>query len=157
MNIIITKANTDDLPVIFDFTKKLNKDTNNKYDATVNVNFVESKGGTSYLEQAVAKDDRIVFLAKCDGKAIGYILAVIEKVGDFRILNAQCEIDFLWVETDYRGRGVGTRLIQEVEKWCKDNNIKRLLITVDPHNKNALSLYKKELFVECDLTLGKDL
>lgn len=70
MNIIITKANTNDLPVIFDFTKKLNKDINNKYDATVNINFVESKGGISYLEQAVAKDDRIVFLAKCDGKAI---------------------------------------------------------------------------------------
>lgn len=44
---------------------------------------------------------------------------------------------------EYNGRGIGTRLFKEVEKWAKLHDVWRLELTVMAHNTRAQTLYKK--------------
>ncbi len=44
---------------------------------------------------------------------------------------------------DYRGRGMGEKLFQEIVKWALESNITRLELTVMTHNEGAIHLYKK--------------
>jgi len=157
MDIIIKKASIDDLEIVRDFTKKLISNSFDKYDPTININFADTDGGKNYLEKSINNDDRIVLLAESDGKIVGYILAMIEKVGDFRIIDNQCEIDFLWVEEEYRVQGIATKLLKSVDEWCIEKGIKRVIVSVDPKNAKAIELYKELAFSECDLHLGKNL
>lgn len=51
-------------------------------------------------------------------------------------------IETLAVKRSYRGRGVGKRLIEECIRVGRENNKKRLGITVDMDNYTALGLYQ---------------
>ena len=44
---------------------------------------------------------------------------------------------------EYSGRGIGTRLFKEVEKWARLHDVWRLELTVMAHNTRFQALYKK--------------
>jgi RimJ/RimL family protein N-acetyltransferase len=44
---------------------------------------------------------------------------------------------------DYRGKGCGTLLFQELLRWAPENGITRLELTVMSHNDKAVQLYQK--------------
>ncbi|AGK95676.1 GNAT family N-acetyltransferase [Clostridium pasteurianum] len=44
---------------------------------------------------------------------------------------------------DYRGRKIGLKLFEALEKWALENHIIRLELTVMTNNKAAIGLYKK--------------
>jgi len=156
MNILIRKATSEDLRIIKNFTQRLNKDQYDNFDKSVNPNFALSKSGNKYLQEVIDTKG-VIFLAEEENISIGYIVAVKELVGDFRLIDNYCEIDFMWVNKEYRNKGVGKRLMENVEKWCKSKKIKRMRIIVDADNKKALKLYKEQLFKEYDIILEKDL
>ena len=44
---------------------------------------------------------------------------------------------------DYRGKKIGVKLFEELEKWALENNLTRLELTVMEHNVAAIKLYEK--------------
>jgi RimJ/RimL family protein N-acetyltransferase len=44
---------------------------------------------------------------------------------------------------EYRGKKIGTKLFEELEKWTLENNITRLELTVVKNNEGAIKLYEK--------------
>ncbi|GAA0180966.1 GNAT family N-acetyltransferase [Clostridium sediminicola] len=44
---------------------------------------------------------------------------------------------------DYRGRNIGVKFFEEMEKWALECNITRLELTVMTHNEGAIRLYSK--------------
>jgi ribosomal protein S18 acetylase RimI-like enzyme len=44
---------------------------------------------------------------------------------------------------EYRGKKIGTKLFEELEKWAESNGIYRLELTVMTHNEGAIKLYKR--------------
>jgi len=44
---------------------------------------------------------------------------------------------------DYRGKKIGVKLFEELEKWALENRVTRLELTVMEHNEGAIKLYKK--------------
>ena len=51
------------------------------------------------------------------------------------------------VKAGHRGLGIGTKLINEGIKWCRDNSIRKLNLEVFSSNTSAISLYEKLGFV----------
>ena len=43
----------------------------------------------------------------------------------------------------YGGKGVGTRLMQEVESWAREHGVRRLYLTLVAENEAAVGLYRK--------------
>ena len=47
-----------------------------------------------------------------------------------------------------RGRGIGTRLMEQAVAWATRAGVEKLVLSVYPHNEAAISLYRKFGFVE---------
>lgn len=54
----------------------------------------------------------------------------------------------MMVHKAYRGRGVGTGLMQHLIAWARANGIGALYLEVFAHNEAALTLYRRFLFVQ---------
>ncbi|HDL02229.1 MAG TPA: GNAT family N-acetyltransferase [Candidatus Pacearchaeota archaeon] len=71
---------------------------------------------------------------------VGFI-TILSKLGS---RGEERDIDELWLNSNFHGRGIGTKLIEFVENKYKNNSISLSLIS-DP-NSNAFEFYKKLKF-----------
>ncbi|AEO60368.1 hypothetical protein MYCTH_2309545 [Thermothelomyces thermophilus ATCC 42464] len=53
------------------------------------------------------------------------------------------ELISLWVKPEARGRGVGGRLVDDVEQWAAGLNLKTMQLSVMPSNEAAIRLYRR--------------
>jgi ribosomal protein S18 acetylase RimI-like enzyme len=58
----------------------------------------------------------------------------------------------MWVAPTHRRSGLGTRLIDEVERWGQSLGVCELLLNVTSNNLTAQSLYEKCGFVRTGMT-----
>lgn len=54
----------------------------------------------------------------------------------------------MMVARDWRGRGVGTALMEAAIAWAREQGLHKLSLDVFPHNEAAIALYRKLGFVE---------
>ena len=59
----------------------------------------------------------------------------------FHKIYDEAEIRYLSVHPSYKRKGLGKKLINEIFKECKSENIKRIYLEVSFKNKQALSFY----------------
>ncbi|EJV61561.1 GCN5 family N-acetyltransferase [Bacillus mycoides] len=85
-----------------------------------------------------------IFVAVEDDRVIGFILANGNDVQRKRHV-AGIVIGIL---QEYSGRGIGTSLFKEVEKWARLHDVWRLELTVMAHNTRAQALYSKIGFAQ---------
>ena len=52
------------------------------------------------------------------------------------------------VASEWRGRGVGSALIEAAIEWARANGLHKLTLTVFPDNERAIALYEKFGFLE---------
>lgn len=52
------------------------------------------------------------------------------------------------VSREWRGRGVGTKLLEAAIEWAGREGLHKLTLSVFPHNEAAIALYRKFGFVE---------
>ncbi|OHD80958.1 MAG: GNAT family N-acetyltransferase [Spirochaetes bacterium RIFOXYB1_FULL_32_8] len=52
-------------------------------------------------------------------------------------------VEDMVIENGYRGKGIGTLLIQKIVEWCLSNGASRVQLLADKNNSDALSFYKK--------------
>ena len=72
-------------------------------------------------------------------------VCVIHKIYD------EAEIRYLSIHPSYQKRGLGKKLINQIMKECKNENIKRIFLEVSIKNKQALSFYKNSGFKTIDI------
>jgi RimJ/RimL family protein N-acetyltransferase len=80
-----------------------------------------------------------IFIAEEDKQLIGYLIAM----GGSVKRNKHSVYLVIGILAEYRGRGIGTKLFEQLEKWAKEHNIHRLELTVVTQNQAGLQLYKK--------------
>jgi L-phenylalanine/L-methionine N-acetyltransferase len=52
------------------------------------------------------------------------------------------------VSKEWRGRGVGSALLQEALRWARSVGVEKVSLTVYEHNTRAVALYRKFGFVD---------
>ena len=50
-------------------------------------------------------------------------------------------VEAVIVDRQFRGRGVGTRLLEQIAAWGRENGLKRLQLLADSDNRRALDFY----------------
>lgn len=133
MVMIIKVQNVDDCRICDDFLTLLIQDER-KYDATIDASFVVK----DYFVNMI-NDMNILLLYKEDNVSGGYIFAR-------RVSNGYL-IDGLYVDIDFRNRGIATKLIKEVIKLIRLEGDYEIFIKVMKKNKDACLLYKKLGFI----------
>lgn len=134
VNIMIEKVNNiDDCKVCDEFLTLLINDEK-KYDSTIDENFVVK----NYFINMI-NSHNILLLYKEENIPIGYIFA--------KKINNDYLIDGLYVDINFRNRGIATKLINEIINQIHLYGNYKIFINVLKENKIAFELYKKVGFI----------
>lgn len=101
-----------------------------------------------YVE-LLARPDTVLLLAYADGALVGYGLAHVMEVGDTWLADTWVtgrrvgEIESLSVLPDLRGAGIGSALLDGLERALADDGVTDLVLGVLPGNDAARRLYER--------------
>ena len=99
---------------------------------------VEGAGHTkNELAKLLTSDTAIVIFAMSGDSIAGYIIAN-ETVSNFRKL---MHIYYLYTSPYYRGFGIATYMLNLIQEYSKERNIKALSLTYDTYNKPLTNFY----------------
>jgi len=89
------------------------------------------------LKTGIKDGAKIILLALVDNKIVGFFLLSIGKLGD---------TDLMWliIDSEYRRKGLGTKLLEEAEKIALDNKSHFMFLYTE--NKANIEFYKKRGF-----------
>lgn len=149
---IIRKAILKDLESILALNFKLFKKEYKEFDKGLNMSWTYGDGKKIFKE-AINSSRNFVEVAEFNGKIIGYISGGKGKWGSYRKNFDIGFLDNMFVEKNFRNKGLGTQLVNDFINWCKKNKIKTLEVSASFSNFNSLSLYRKFGFKERDIIL----
>ena len=118
------------------------KDQKDILDLYYNFNSKEKRKKLLPLKNFKAK--LIVLIAEDKKKSVGFVHASFIDYVFYRY----CYIEEFFVEKDFRNKGIGTSLINNLIKEVKKLKVNTIFVTTNKKNKNAIELYKKTGFIE---------
>ena len=117
-----------------------------QYNDTIEDNYIVTNHFNKMLD-----DENIIILAYYINKTIvGYIL--IRKMA-----NNTCLLDGLYVEKEYRNKGIGNSLLKDAISRIKNMNVKYVDINVMYNNIIAKHIYEKLGFVGYEIKMKKSI
>jgi ribosomal protein S18 acetylase RimI-like enzyme len=121
IDIVLRKAKTTDIDDIV-----------NIYSNSINYLDIESR---EWIESIIKRRSRRarIYVADLKGRVAGFV--IIYKKRD------KAYIDAFAVDISYRGRGIGSCLLNYVENTMLSEGVERIYLTVKNHNNKALELY----------------
>lgn len=140
MDIIIRKAEKKDMESLLklmDYLLSLESDFPNKQEA-------QKKGFSLVLESNIAD----VFVAELEGNVVGMCslhLFISTVQGGYAGV-----VEDVVVDEAYSGMGIGSLLLEHIEKYAKSEGVSRLQLMVYQQNESAIAFYKKHGWTETD-------
>ena len=102
--------------------------------------FYESFTFEKRIETLKNRDELIIFVAYERDESIGYCIASIDDLVG--------EIDSIYVQEQYRQKGIGSALITHALKWLDNQGCETIQVGIAEGNEPAIAFYKKFNFVE---------
>lgn len=117
-----------------------------QYNDTIDDNYIVTNHFNKMLD-----DENIIILAYyINNIIVGYILIR-------RMANNTCLLDGLYVEKEYRNKGIGKSLLTESISRIKNMNVRYVDINVMYNNKIAKHIYEKLGFVGYEIKMRKSI
>ena len=103
---------------------------------------VEEVINKEYFENLIKNEE--IYIAKVDKEIVGYIIFNIkEKENSSMRYRKQLNIDAICVDERYRGKGIGTKILESIKEIAKTKGCTDLYLTVNQENENAIKVYEK--------------
>ena len=109
-----------------------------------------------YYEK-VLNDNNKLFIAVDNDNILGYIFMKITDPNKNAEIYKEAIIDALYVEEEYRNKGVATYLIEKTIEYSKNKDAKKISINVIYNNEIAKKLYYKLGFEDFSIKLKQEL
>lgn len=148
--VIIRKAGLEDLTSIQKLNDNLFDLEFNNFDDTLKREWALEKEGQEYFEDMIKNE--IVFVAQIEEKIVGYLAgSICEQIS--YITETFAELDNMCIDDEYRRFGIGTLLMDEFKKYCKEKNMQNIKVTASAKNSRAIQFYMKNGFENYNVTL----
>ena len=148
-SINIRIATINDLNAVQELNNSLFELEFNNFDDTLKVGWPFEKDGKEYFEYMI--ENEIVFVAEAEEKIVGYLAgSICEQIS--YITETFAELDNMCIDDQYRRFGIGTLLINEFKKYCKEKNIQNIKVTASAKNSRAIQFYIKNGFEDYNVT-----
>jgi len=149
----IRRATKDDLDLLVEFGEELYL-VEREFELEMAYSKEESK--ERYRRQLV-NPEAVFLVAEVEGKLVGYVYAHNERAEGVRGGRVVCEMEVVYVEPKYRGRGVAGRLVEECKKWAGSKGVWRMEAVVFEENEASKRALGKMGFEVNSLTYKLDL
>jgi ribosomal protein S18 acetylase RimI-like enzyme len=154
-NIVIRKATISDLDLVQKLTQEmLVSDTEN--DPDLISSWALGDEAKDYLIGLLARKEGACFIAEIQDKPVGFVIGEYKTIQKFRPVK-RSELESILVDKNYRGKGIGEKLLEEFTKWSKSMGMERIVLSVVHDNSNAVNFYEKRQFKSIRLILEKDI
>ncbi|UCC99407.1 MAG: GNAT family N-acetyltransferase [Phycisphaerales bacterium] len=94
-----------------------------------NIEYPYTGNGISYLRNCI--EHRIALVAKDNERTVGFLTGGIEAAPSFKTYRQHGHIHNLYVLEEYRGQGIGKRLILRFIQICEENDVGRIITDSD--------------------------
>ncbi len=102
------------------------------------------------IEEVISKErlegllkDKSIYVAKIEEKIVGYIIInIIEKNNSFMRYRKLLDVDTLCIDENYRGKGIGTKMLEFAKALGIKNDCTDIYLTVNPENEKAIKVYE---------------
>lgn len=152
---IVRLAREDELKIVQDLNHKLFTHDDQFFN-DLNLQWPYEKEGEEYFKHKLDGSKGVCFVAEVDGQVVGYLAGRTFDAGG-AYLARRAELDNMFVEEEHRSTGVGTALVKEFAKWCKENGVEKIFVNAFSPNTNAIAFYEKNNFQSYSTTLYQDL
>ena len=149
-DLTIRIAHINDLEYIQELNNELFKLEKENYDPTLVSNWPLTEEGKKYFEDLI--NNHYVVVATINNEIVGYLAGSINEKGSYEDVQYG-EINNMFINDNYRGYGIGKKLINSFKDYCKERNINNLIVTASSKNINAINFYKNNGFNDFNLTL----
>lgn len=113
----------------------------------------EESWARSALRRLLATPNYMMLVAELGGRIVGY--------ADYYVLPSiwekwnEATINYFFIHKDYQGKGIGSKLLEEVAKRADKVGIAELHVCTEKGNERAIRLYKKHGFLKEHILLER--
>lgn len=107
--------------------------------------------GVEWIKANLANPDWLALVADADGQVVGHLDGVYRPPSEMWTAQRATLIS-MHVHTDWRGRGVGTQLVDRFKEWARERGAVRLHVTAYASNEGAIRFYQRHGFAPLDIT-----
>lgn len=100
---------------------------------------VEKFQSARAMKEQMTNEGYKYFLLLNGGTRVGY--TAIKHDSDGRLFLSK-----LYIKKEYRGKGYATEVFEFLKKYCRENGLTAIWLTVNKHNDTAISVYEKRGF-----------
>ena len=147
----IRKAESKDFEKILMLNKKL-FEFEKQFSDAYNLEWTCSERGRKYFEERLKHAMAECWVAEDDNRVVGYLVSFINTYS-YRSTNPICEIENMFIEQDFRRKGVGRALIEELKITLKSRGVKKIRVESVFKNEGAVYFYKAMGFEDFNLIL----
>ena len=83
-----------------------------------------------------------LFVAVAGGRTVGFISGELRQGSPTFLPKTWASVDDVFVEPDYRNRGMGRALLKNVEEWAKERDADGISLQVAAANKRGRKFYE---------------
>jgi ribosomal protein S18 acetylase RimI-like enzyme len=137
----VRRATADDVPALAALAKRTWSDAfGRSVSAEDEVAELEETRSERYFSNALCKDT--ILVAEARDALLGYVQFGDVNIGDVEVQPGDQELHRLYVDTDYKGRGIGRTLATAALEHPRLAAAKRIYLQVWESNEPAIRLYE---------------
>jgi ribosomal protein S18 acetylase RimI-like enzyme len=110
------------------------------------INDPPEPGFEGFLARCRLNPEYVVLVAEEEGRIVGYALGSLEAVNWTILAREHALIQDVVVDPDFRGRGIGTALVQRMVRELRTLGAERILLHMPIHNESARQMYENAGF-----------
>lgn len=122
-------------------------------------NYLEENLSYEKLESEISNSGSQFYIVEDGKEAAGYMKVNFDIAQTESGHNNSLEVQRIYILQEYKGRKIGTKLIEKAMEIGKANNLDYIWLGVWEHNTNAIRFYEKQGFEKFDthiFRLGDD-
>lgn len=112
--------------------------------------------GAAWCAENLASPDRLVLVAVVGQEVVGHLLGALAGPSPMWVA-PRADLVSLHVMPQWRGREVGSRLVEDFVSWARERGASQLRVTAYTANEGAVRFYLRHGFAPLETTFSADL
>ncbi|MFA5895625.1 MAG: GNAT family N-acetyltransferase [Thermoplasmata archaeon] len=108
-----------------------------------------------HLRAHLGKKDKSTFVGASEGRMVAFLVASLERPPGIFMEREYGEISAVYVREPYRGKGMGSALVEAAFAWFEGKRVSRVRVTTDTKNSLGVEFWKHRGFTPTVVTMDR--